>query len=89
MKMDLNSHERPNPPTWPLERMAVYNTLTPREKKVFKLIVKGRNRQIIADTLNVSPKTVDKHKENLMEKLILREIEEIVQFAKLIGVTRF
>jgi PAS domain S-box-containing protein len=71
------------------KRMAVYNTLTPREKEVFKLMVKGRSRQIIADTLNVSPKTVDKHKENLMDKLILRKIEEIVQFAKLIGVIDF
>jgi PAS domain S-box-containing protein len=70
------------------KRMAVYNTLTPREKEVFKLLVKGGSRQIIAGTLNVSPKTVDKHKENLMEKLILRETEELVQFAKLIGVIR-
>jgi PAS domain S-box-containing protein len=72
-----------------LKRMAVYNTLTPREKEVFKLMVKGRSRQVIADILNVSPKTVDKHKENLMEKLILRETEELVQFAKLIGAISF
>ncbi len=68
-----------------LKHMTVYNKLTPREKEVFKLMVKGRSRQIIADTLNVSPKTVDKHRENLMEKLSMRQIEKIVQFAKLIG----
>ena len=72
-----------------LKRMAVYNTLTPREKEVFKLMVKGLSRHIIADTLSVSPKTVDKHKENLMEKLVLRETKEIVKFAKLIGVIKF
>ena len=72
-----------------LKRMAVYNRLTPREKEVFKLMVKGRSRQVIADTLNISPKTVDKHKENLMEKLILHEIEEIVQFGKHIGIIGF
>ncbi len=72
-----------------LKRMAVYNKLTPREKEVFKLMVRGRSRQVIADTLNISPKTVDKHKENLMEKLNLREIEEIVQFGKLIGTIGF
>ncbi len=67
------------------KRMVVYNNLTPREKEVFKLLVKGRGRQIIAETLNISPKTVDKHRENLMEKLNLYTIEGTVQFAKLIG----
>ena len=72
-----------------LKRMAVYNTLTPREKEVFKLMVKGRSRQIIADTLNVSPKTVDKHKENLMKKLNLIKTEEIIRFGKLFGLINF
>ena len=67
------------------KRMVVFNNLTPREKEVFKLFVKGRGRKIIAETLNISPKTVDKHRENLMEKLNLYTIEETVQFAKLIG----
>ena len=71
-----------------LKRLAVYDTLTPREKEVLKLMVKNLSRQNIAEILNVSPKTVDKHKENLMEKLILREIDEMISFGKLIGIVK-
>ena len=67
------------------KRIAIYNKLTPREKEVFKLVAKGRNRRIIADTLNIRPKTVDKHISNLTEKLNLRNKDEIVQFATLVG----
>lgn len=67
------------------KRMAVYNKLTDREKEVFKLVSKDRSRKIIAETLNISPKTVDRHRSNLMEKLNLYKEAEIVQFAKLIG----
>ena len=67
------------------KRLAVYNKLTGREKEVFKLLAKGLGRKIIAELLNVRPKTVDKHRENLMEKLSMHEKEEIMLFARLIG----
>jgi PAS domain S-box-containing protein len=68
-----------------LKRLAVYNKLTAREKEVFKLLAKGLGRKIIAEILNIRPKTVDKHRENLMEKLNLHEKEELMLFVKLIG----
>lgn len=67
------------------KRLAVYNKLTAREKEVFKLLAKGLGRKIIAEFLNIRPKTVDKHRENLMEKLSLHEKEELILFARLIG----
>ena len=67
------------------KRLAVYNKLTVREKEVFKLLAKGLGRKIIAEFLNIRPKTVDKHRENLMEKLSLHEKEELMLFARLIG----
>ena len=67
------------------KRMVEYNKLTRREKEVLRLYAKGRSRQIIAKTLNISPKTVDKHKENLMDKLNFSKIEESIKFVKLIG----
>ena len=70
------------------KRLVIYNNLTPREKEVFKLLVKGHKRQIIAEILNISPKTVDKHRENLMEKLNLYTLEGTVEFAKLIGLVK-
>ena len=67
--------------------MAVYNKLTAREKEIFALMVKGRSRKIIAETLCISPKTVDRHRSNLLEKLNLRKEEEIQEFARLVGLT--
>lgn len=71
------------------KRLVVYNKLTTREKEVFKLLVKGLTRQIIAETLDISSKTVDKHRENLMEKLNLYTIEGLVQFARLLGLVEY
>ena len=68
------------------KRLAVYNKLTAREKEIFELLAKDLGRKIIAEKLNISPKTVDKHKENLLEKLSLQENEELKLFAKLIGI---
>jgi PAS domain S-box-containing protein len=67
-----------------IKRMDTYNKLTPREKEVFKLLVKGHSRKTIAEMLKVSPKTADKHKENLMIKLKLYTNEDIIKFAELI-----
>jgi two-component system, NarL family, response regulator NreC len=65
--------------------LSLFSTLTPREKEVFKLLVKGRSRKIIAETLNISPKTVDRHRINLSEKLELYKEIEFVDFARMIG----
>jgi len=67
------------------KRMLVYNKLTSREKEIFKLLVKGLKRNIIGKILDINVRTVDKHRENLMEKPNLYKIEEIVQFAEFIG----
>ena len=65
--------------------MSIYNKLTAREKEVFGLMVKGRSRSVIAQTLHISPKTVDRHKSNLLEKLNLQKELELLEFARLVG----
>ncbi len=67
-----------------IKNLVTYSKLTSREKEVFKLLVKGHSRKNIAEILNVSPKTVDKHKENLMVKLKLYTKEDITEFATII-----
>lgn len=62
-----------------------YNKLTDREKELFMFLVKGRSRTLIADTLNISPKTVDRHRSNLLKKLGRRKEEELKEFALLAG----
>ncbi|MDW7740270.1 MAG: PAS domain S-box protein [Bacillota bacterium] len=68
-----------------IKGMIAYNKLTPREKEVFKLLAKGQGRQLISDKLRFSPKTADKHKENLMNKLELYSQDDIIKFARLIN----
>lgn len=43
--------------------------LTKREKEVFKLLVNNKTTKDIADTLNISEKTVRNHISNTMQKL--------------------
>jgi two-component system, NarL family, response regulator NreC len=78
----VNGYMQSTPTT---QALTLFNTLTPREKEVFKLLVKGRSRKVIAETLNISPKTVDRHRINLSEKLNLYKEIDYVKLAKLIG----
>ncbi len=65
--------------------MASYSKLTSREKEVFNLWARNCSRSEIGRRLCISPKTVDRHKSNIMEKLELRQEGDIRQFARLIG----
>jgi two-component system response regulator NreC len=55
--------------------------LTPREVEVLKLVAQGLNNQAIADQLGLSRKTVDVHRANLMRKLDLHTVTELVKYA--------
>lgn len=57
------------------------NSLTSREREVLILMAKGQNNQEAASTLNLSPKTVDFHRANLMQKLGLQTRADVVRFA--------
>jgi len=55
--------------------------LTRREKEITKLIVDGKTSQEIADILFISPRTVEAHRANLMQKLGLKNTAALVKFA--------
>lgn len=55
--------------------------LTPRERQVLARIANGRRNREIAEELNLSPKTVDVHRTNLMRKLDLHSVVAVVEFA--------
>jgi two-component system response regulator NreC len=57
-------------------------TLTPREIEVLRLIAQGHTNRQIADLLNISIRTVESHRANLMSKLALRSRVELVRYAK-------
>ncbi len=58
-----------------------YNSLSLREQEVFKLLAEGISIKEIADRLCISPKTVESHKYNLMEKLKAKTIVELTKIA--------
>jgi DNA-binding NarL/FixJ family response regulator len=67
--------------------LSLYNTLSDREKEVFRLLAESRGRSVIAEILNISPKTVDRHRSNIMKKLNIHDEHEIKDFSKEIGQT--
>ncbi len=55
--------------------------LTPRELEVLRRIAEGFTNQAIAEQLGISRKTVDVHRTNLMRKLDLHDVTELVKYA--------
>ncbi len=52
--------------------------LSEREKEVLKYVVKGLSAKMIADTLSISPRTVETHKINVMKKLKVANTAELI-----------
>ncbi|MGH3480746.1 MAG: response regulator [Nocardioidaceae bacterium] len=55
--------------------------LTPREEQIVKLIAEGNSSKAIADALVISVKTVERHRENVLAKLDLRDRLELTRYA--------
>lgn len=63
------------------KNQALLNGLTPRENEVLTLLADGESNNEIADQLSISPKTVARHRENIMGKLNLHSRAELVKYA--------
>jgi two-component system, NarL family, response regulator NreC len=66
---------------------SAFTLLTPREREVLQLIAEGRTTKEIAAALFVSVKTIDTHRQQLMEKLDLRSVAELTKYAIREGLT--
>ncbi len=55
--------------------------LTAREREVLQLLAEGHSTREIADVINVSSKTVDTHRRNIMIKLDIQSIAELTKYA--------
>jgi len=55
--------------------------LTPREREVMELIVKGHSSAMIIQQLAISPKTLDTHKVNIFRKCDIHSTAELVRYA--------
>ena len=64
-----------------IKLQGAWDNLTTREREVLKLIAEGYRNKEIADLLVISPKTVEKHRANLMVKLNFHNVSEITAYA--------
>jgi FixJ family two-component response regulator len=62
------------------------STLTPRERQVFELVVRGKLNKQIAFDLGTSERTVKAHRLKVMEKFGVRSLAELVTAAERLGV---
>ncbi len=58
-----------------------YDLLTPREREVLQLIAEGKTNKEVANILHLSVHTVDAHRGNILQKLNLHGIPELILYA--------
>ena len=58
-----------------------YDLLTPREREILQLIAEGKTNKEIATILGLSPHTVETHRGNILEKLNLHSVPELILYA--------
>jgi DNA-binding NarL/FixJ family response regulator len=60
--------------------------LTPRQREILQMIAEGRNTKQIALSLDISVKTVESHRAQLMKRLAVRDVASLVRHALRLGV---
>ncbi|HUC29288.1 MAG TPA: response regulator transcription factor [Candidatus Acidoferrum sp.] len=73
----LEGYLRPDPDS---ER-PLRSVLTPREREVIQLLAEGKTTKEVATTLNLSVKTAETHRTNLMRKLDLHSVVDLTLYA--------
>jgi RNA polymerase sigma factor (sigma-70 family) len=61
-------------------------TLTPREREVFELVIRGQTNKQVANALGTTERTIKAHRHRVMEKMQVRSLAELVSLAERIGV---
>ena len=71
----------------PTSKTKAFSLLTPREREVLQLIAEGKTTKEIAGHLRLSAKTVETHRQQVMDKLGLHSIAQLTKFAIREGIT--
>ena len=61
-------------------------TLTPREREVFELIVRGKTNKQVGNTLGATERTIKAHRHRVMEKMQVQSLAELVSLAERAGI---
>jgi len=64
-----------------------YELLTPRERQVFALVMTGGLNRQIAEELGISERTVKAHRKQVVKKMAVHSVAELVRIAERLGVT--
>ena len=60
--------------------------LTPRERQVFELVIRGDTNKQVARALGCTERTIKAHRQRVMEKMQVRSLPELVSLAERVGV---
>ena len=66
---------------------SAFGVLSSREREVLQLLAEGKSTKQIGDLLHVSVKTVETHRQHIMDKLHLRTVAELTRYAIREGLT--
>jgi two-component system, NarL family, response regulator NreC len=58
-----------------------YDLLTPREREILQLLAEGKTNKEVANVLGLSPHTIETHRGNILEKLNLHSVPELILYA--------
>jgi RNA polymerase sigma factor (sigma-70 family) len=65
---------------------AQLGTLTPRERQVFELVVRGKQNKQIARELGSTERTIKAHRQRVMEKMKVKSLAQLVSIAERLGI---
>jgi DNA-binding NarL/FixJ family response regulator len=74
-----------NRPTEPLSERALKTTITPRQREVLELISRGLTMKEIAAELNISTRTAESHKYEMMQALGVETTAELIRYCLRLG----
>jgi len=63
-------------------------SLSRREEQIIRMISNGRNNKEIAESLNISIRTIEAHRMNILRKFQVNSIEEAVEYCKSTGILK-
>jgi RNA polymerase sigma factor (sigma-70 family) len=61
-------------------------SLTPRERQVFELVVRGKTNKRVAHELGATERTIKAHRHRVMEKMQVQSLAELVSLAERVGI---
>jgi len=62
--------------------------LTPREREVFELVIRGKTNKQVANVLGATERTIKAHRHRVMEKMQVQSLAELVSLAERVGILR-